>query len=273
MKKSRTIHNRQHYQLKAVLKNPDFRDRIKWLESQFVRFDCPVPAMGFSNYDDYLLWNDKWWEKYAKVRKDPAFVAAYDKITGGKESWGEPEQRKIEELEDASLPPICGEYFERIIREFPVDLLKEEYEEFLVHHVFFKKIIYTEPPFGLRWARNKKTNKVELMIIITKNTKKEDLIRHWPIIANEQKELPGYAIKTKEWKTFDRDTYIYWVYQELRKGRKEKRAINGFQSLDYKIYAMYKYKYGEEISIETIRQIISRTKKRLEVSVTDKGAA
>jgi hypothetical protein len=49
-----------------MLKSLDFQADIQWLKDQFSKYGIPIPEAGFKSEKDYMAWNDKFWDIFAK---------------------------------------------------------------------------------------------------------------------------------------------------------------------------------------------------------------
>ena len=63
---SKPVYDQRYYEIKALLKNPDFQADIQWLKEQFAKYDVPVPDKGFGSYKEYLAWNERFWQVWGE---------------------------------------------------------------------------------------------------------------------------------------------------------------------------------------------------------------
>jgi len=263
-----------HYQTKIIMDDPYFKDAISKLLKQFERFNCPVPRDGFKDYNEYSKWNDKYWEKFIKLRYGKEYKDNFQRITQGKKSWGLDIQDKLEEFENDFLPPMYGYYFEKILNHFNIVNDRKGFRDFLTNHVFFKKTEYPRPTFGISLRKNKKNNEPELYLRIFGYTKKEDIEKYWPEIEKEKKILPDYHGKSKERKNFERDYQVFKIYKKIKAERKNANKNKGKdiynnKRIDEEICSIINERYGD-LEWENIRKIIARMRKMEKKFVTPK---
>jgi hypothetical protein len=262
-RKMREIYDDNYYKAQELLLNPKFQERVKWLKNTFARFDCPIPKEGFKNLQEYMDWNrNVFWKKYADLEASQEYKNKVKEITGGKPTYGTAEYNQIEEFKDKFLPPIYGQYMEGMLEEFGFNRKDEGFKDFLEYHIFLNKQHYPTPLFNIRWIRNPKTEKMELFIELLGHTKKEDIVDHWDWVAQEQKYLPNYMAKNKEWSSFPRDNAIYEIYLRIKAERADGRAKtkNGQHAIDDEIYQRIRQQFGE-LSLSNIRNIISKVRR------------
>lgn len=257
---NRTIYNKNHYTAQAMLLDPWFKEKIKWLKNRFVEVGRPLPKRPFKKYKDYLTWNTGFWKRHAEMMKSPEYLAEKDRITGGKDTISREEYDRLQEFEEQFLPPVYGNVYDEILAHFGIDRKDKGFRDFLEYHIFFSYDEFPTSPFTVTWKRNDKTRKSELFIRLHGHTKKEDIINHWDWIAKEQKHLPDYMGKNKEWKNFERDMGIYNQYTAL-KDPNIKRRKDG-DSLDSKLWAALRKKWPE-LTMSSIRSIVTKTQQRL----------
>ncbi|MFA6228173.1 MAG: hypothetical protein WC668_03210 [Patescibacteria group bacterium] len=267
-KTRRTIYNQDYYKAQAMAKDPWFIEKVSWLKSRFAEIGCPIPEGGFGSYKEYIAWNGRFWKKFAEMQDSQEFHDERTKITGGKSNISREEYWKLADFEEKFLPPIYGRHIKEILAHFGFPE-QGYFHDFVEYGIFLGKKNYSNSPFNVQMIRNKDTKKWELFIQIYGFTKKDDISNNWDLIANEQKYLPDYLGKSKEWETFNRDLEVYDLYKKLLPGKeiKKKRNIEygDFflpRSVDAAIFAKIYEKYPE-LSTELIRNIIHRTKKRL----------
>lgn len=269
-KKHREVYDQNYYKAQEMLHNPWFKRKITWLKSKFKEFNCPVPKDGFKTLNEYMDWNrNKFWRSYIDIENSVEFKKEFNKITGGKSSWGSREQDEIEKLRLNLLPPVYGSVYDEILKRFGVDRKYKGFRDFLERHIFFNKHTYSTPLFSTHWTRNKKTNKMELFIRIFGHTRKEDLMNNWNYILKEQESLPDFQGKNKKWINFKRDNDIFELYLKLKRRREAKRSGKFERRIDEEIYIEIKKKHYD-LSLGTIRSIIYRVKK---FRVAPKGVA
>ncbi len=255
---NRKIYDINYYRAQAILKDSWFVDKIIWLRRRFAEVGCSVPPYGFKKYSDYEKWNNKFWDIYIKMSQSDEFLSKEKEITGGKEKYSSKEYFELEAFKEKFLPPIYGEIFREILEHFDIEPDDKGFRDFLEQYVFFGNNEYPNTRINTVFIRSEKTNKMELFVRIFGYTKKEDIIKNWHFIAHDQKSLPDYIGKSKKWESFDRDIEIYNLYKKLKNKKSNGQKI----PLDMDIYAELHHEY-EKIGINTIRNIISKTAKRL----------
>ena len=266
MKKLRKIHNTDYYKAEFIMADPKFIKFVDTLIKTFSKFGCPIPAKGFKSYKEYLKWNDKYFDSRSNIEYSEEFKNKIDKITGGKDSWGDKEQSKIEKLQHEELPPVYGSAIEDLLRRYDIGRKDKNYrrfKDFIIEYIFFNKREFTNTPLIITWKRNEKTREAELFIKILPHTRKEDLEKLWPIIKEEQASLPKYKVKHKEYKNFHRDLEIYNIYKNFRKKptskyKRDKCWYN--ERTDHETEKVIGEKYGIS-SWGTIRAIVGNIEK------------
>jgi hypothetical protein len=139
-----------------------------------------------------------------------------------------------------------------------------KFRDFVEWYIFLNRKDFLSPIMRVNMTRDPKTGEKKMFVQIFEYTKKEDLVNNWDFIADMQKYLPGYIGKSKQWESFDRDFEVYSLYKKLRE---EKENDNNFTfNLDTEIYVQLHHKY-KELTVNNIRDIISRTAKRLSESM------
>ncbi len=256
----RTIYDQNHYKAQAMLLDPWFIAKINWLKSRFVEIGHPLPKRSFKKYKDYMAWNDGFWKRHTEMMKSAEYLEEKNKITGGKERISGEEYDKLKEFEEQFLPPIYGQVYNEILEHYGIKRDHKGFRDFLEYHIFYGHDEYLTAPFSLTWKRNSKTRKLELFIRLSGHTKKEDIIKHWDWIAQEQKSLPDYVGKNKEWNSFERDMEIYSQYKALKDPAIKRR--NHGNSLDAKLWADLSKRWPE-LTMSNIRSIVAKTRKRL----------
>jgi len=266
MKQVRKIYDLDYYKVQLIIDGSKFKKFVNELISKFTKFGCPIPNDGFKGYKEYLQWNDKYFNKRAEIESSEEFKDKICKITGSKNRWGRDEQDKIDELKDRELPPIYGEAIKELLIDRGVqrgDKNYDSFKDFVMQYIFFNKREFTNSPLIIKWQRNDRLKENELLIKILPNTRKEDLEKIWPIIKEEQKDLPNFKIKNKQYKNFHRDLEIYNIYKNLRKNptskyKKAKCPLN--KRADYETAKIIREKYGIS-SWGTIRYIVNNIEK------------
>jgi hypothetical protein len=259
-KQRRKIYDQNYYKAQAILRDPWFINKISWLKKRFEEIGCPVPKTGFKNLQQYDKWRNKYWDTRTKMYQDKEFITGVNKITNGKQKISSNEYDKLEEFKNDYLPPVYGAIFGDILEHFKIDRDNSKFRDFIERYIFLGYDEYPSTIIGTRWIRNSKTDKMELFIPILGHTKKEDIINNWDFISKEQKRLPDYLGKSKEWEEFDRDIEIYNLYKGIKINGPEK----GFElkALDIEIYVQLHQKY-KSLTVNKIRSIITKTAKRL----------
>ena len=243
-----------------------FNKFIDQLIKKFSKFGCPIPKKGFKNYKEYLEWNDEYFSVRSRIEHSDEFKSKIFKITGGKNNWGIEEQKKIEKLEKKELPPVYGSDINKLLREYNINRKDKNYRkfnDFVIEYIFFNKREFSDTQLIITWKRNEKTHEAELFIKILPHTRKEDLEKLWPIIKEEQANLPKYKAKHKEYKNFHRDLEIYNIYKNFRKNPTSK--YEGYKCVlnkraDYETEKEICEKYGIS-SWGTIRNIVGNIEK------------
>lgn len=258
-KSQREVYDKNYYKVQELLANPKFKRQISDLKRKFQKFNCPIPKNGFNSMQEYLDWNkNKFWKSYSDLETSEKYKKEIIKITGGKSSWGSEEMLKIERFREKFLPPVYGQVFEDILEEFGISRKNKGFDDFLERHVFFNKNTYPTSLLTVKWIRNKKTDKMELFIQIYGHTRKEDLMKNWDFIIEDQKLLPDYTGKNKKWFTFNRDNLIYETYLKIKEGRST-RSSKKLKPIDEEIYLQMQDRYPG-LTMGTIRSIVSKVK-------------
>lgn len=259
-KRKRTIYDQNYYKAQAMLRDPWFIDKINWLKNRFFEIGQPLPKRPFKKYKDYLAWNKKFWNRYSAMMKSAEYLEEKNRITAGKETFSLEEFNELQAFEEKFLPPVYGNIYDEILEHYNIDRNDKGFRDFLEYHIFFGYDEYPTSPFAVIWKRNDKTQQMELFIRLYGHTKKEHIIEHWDWVAKEQKYLPDYVGKNKEWKTFDRDLEIYNEYRSL-KATSEKRRKN-HRALDTELWVRLVKKWPT-LTTNGIRTIITKTSKRI----------
>ncbi len=258
----RPIYDENYYKVAAILRDSWFKEKVALLKRRFAETGCPLPKRPFKKYAQYMAWNDAFWKRYTELEKSPEMAAARTRITGDKTTMSSQEFYALEEFKESFLPPVYGQVFDDILEHFGIDQRDRRYYDFLEYHTFFGIDEYPTEPFKVMWRREKPGDPAELLVQIFGHTKREDFLRHWDWIAQEQKSLPDFLGKNKAWGTFERDMEIYDLYKKLREESGRKRAENSMKAVDKWIYSELHGKY-RELTLQNIRTIVARTRERL----------
>ncbi|NMB48541.1 hypothetical protein GYA13_03830 [Candidatus Kuenenbacteria bacterium] len=261
MNKSKKIYDADYYKVQMIIDNPVFKKAINNLINQINKFGLWAPENGFKTYKEYFEWNKKYFDNYAKIENSEEFKNKVLKITKGEKRWGEKEQCQIEDLRDKELPPVYGSVINDLLYQFGISSKDEQHKkfhDFIIEYIFFKKTEFSNPNLQITWKLNHNTRQMELFIQILRCTRKQDLENAWEFIRREQRGLPEFKSKNKEYKNFHRDLEIYSAYKLLRKQptSKYKRASCAFNKrVDQQIKLKFMDKYGIE-KWGTIRSIV-----------------
>lgn len=258
--KLRQVYNQNYYKAKAVLHDPWFQEKISWLKKRFAEVGCPLPKRPFKTYKEYMAWNDLFWQRYSDMEKDPEYLKAKLRITGGKDTISSKEYYELEDLREKFFPPVYGAKYREILEHFDIDPKDRGFHDFLERYIFFGRDYYPTSLFRISWIRNQKLKKMELFIQIEPHTKLTDIQKYWSEIVEEQRRFKSFSGKNKAWEDFERDLEVYNQYKLLKKA--DTRRMNNGQAIDIKIYSEIHKKYPK-LTITNIRTIISRTRKRL----------
>lgn len=258
----RKIYDQNYYKAKTILRDPWFIKKVSWLKNRFKEVGCPVPEHGFKNLKQYDKWRNEYWDTRNRMYQDKEFLKRQKEITSGKDKITSKEYDTLENFRNSYLPPVYGEIFREILEHFKIDKNDSDFRDFIERYIFLGLDEYPSTIIGTRWIRNPKTDKMELFIPVLGHTKKEDIINNWDFISREQKRLPDYLGKSKEWEEFDRDLEIYNLYKKIKSG--EFKDITDFklQATDCETYIQLHKKY-KSLTTDKIRNIVSRTAKRL----------
>lgn len=259
-KSQRVIYDQNYYKAQAMLRDPWFKKKVKWLTARFTEVGCPLPEGGFKKYAQYEKWREKFWDTHSRMSQDDGYKARVAEITGGKKKITLDEYNAVEVFRERYLPPLYGAVIGDILEHFKIDRHDRQFHQFIELYIFLGKTDYPTTLFNVKWIRNQKTDQMELFIQLFGHTKKEDLLNNWDFISRDQHYLPGYLGKSKKWETFDRDLEIYTAYKAL-KDPNIKRSSNG-KALDYKMLQKVSEKWPE-LTITRIRSIVTKTAKRL----------
>lgn len=258
----RKIYHQNYYRAQAILRDPWFKEKAAWLKKRLSDAGCPLPARPFKTYREFLKWNDTFWKRFSEIEHSPEFIKEKERITGGKDRISIEEYSELEDLREQLLPPMYGQVFRDILNYFRIGKDDDAgFRDFLEHYFFYGKTEYSTSLFAISFKRNEKTDEFELFVRIYGHTKKEDIVRDWEWIAQEQKRLKDYVGKNKAWETFNRDMEIYDLYKALREESGKKRHKK-WQSTDMWIYSDLHDRYPD-LTTENIRTIVSRTRERL----------
>lgn len=218
------VYNERYYRIQAMLKDPNFKLDIHWLKTRFAYFKVPIPKNGFKKYAEYEKWNKRFWDIWTKKNGSKEKKEAWDKLANNKgEIVGSENYQKWLDFEKDFLPPIYGTYLNDILEKYGFDRNDKKLHEFLINHVFFGHTKYLEPPFQIIHKRNEKTDKFELFIKILPWTVRDDIVKYWKYIEQEQDYYPEHIKKNKPWEFFDRHYDIYQAYEKAKQIKKETR--------------------------------------------------
>jgi hypothetical protein len=256
----RVVHNQRHYKVGAMLRDPWFIQRADWLRQRLKDTGCPIPPKPLKTYKQYLAWNDRFWDRYTAMKNSAVFLEEKNRIAGSKRKISTTEYDALEKYKDAFLPPVYGEVFREILQHFHFNPDDTELRDFLIFYFFFGATEYHTEPLKIALTRNERTREIELHLRIYGHTKKEDIMRHWKSISDEQRHLKDFIGKNKAWVTFNRDIEIYLLYKKMKATRGDEQ-LKTF-GIDQRTYAELHFKY-RGITINNIRSIVSRTRKRL----------
>lgn len=253
----KTVYHNKHYLFKTLLKNEEFLKDVQWLKDNFKHFGIGIPENGFDSYRKYLEWNKVFWDKVVEAQDTPEFKNAMNEIRDSDGMIrGDENIQKMDEIQDKYVPVIYGEYIDRILRKYELDIRDKKNKEFMILYIFLGRDDFQEDPFRVIHIRNQKTKRMELFIKIEPWTTSKDILSNWKLIEKQQKSYPEYIERNTPWREYDRDMDIYESYIKL------KDSGYNFGSLEESImHDLTKKKYSLEIN--QIRTIISRTKKRL----------
>jgi len=264
----RKIYNQNYYKIQIMIKNPKFKKNINKLIKSFDRFDCSIPKEGFKSEEEYLAWNDKYFAKRSKIINGKEYKEKLKKVIGDKKKWNSEEQEQIEKIKEKELPPVYGEEIRKILSLFNIMRKDKDYKKirnFIIGYIFFNKKEYSEPLCELHMKKNEKTRELELLLRIMPYTKKEDITISWPLIKEAQQDLAQYKERNKPFKNFERDVEIYHLYKKLRKNKKYKKGkgenIYYNNRADQEVCSFVYDKYGDDLSWEAIRKIVSNIDK------------
>lgn len=257
--KPRIIYSQKYHKAAAMVRDPWFKSKETWLKKRFAEVGCPLPKNGFKKYKQYLAWNERYWKRYSAMEQGPEFKAEILRITGGRERFPREVYDELEQFRESFLPPVYGEIFRKILRHFNIDEKDTGFRNFLESYFFFGRKEYSESPFVIRFVRDPKTRELEMFIQIFGHTKQGDIAREWNWIAKEQKILPDFKAKNKEWETFERDIEIYDLYKTLKSSSKECYSPRG---IDFEIFCQLHERWPR-LSVNSIRAIVAKAKKRL----------
>ncbi len=261
---SRVVYNTDYYKAKTMLLDPWFIEKIAWLKKRFKEVGCPLPPRGFKKYKQYLKWRDKYWEKRIEIAKSKEFISKKKEMAGKDGKMSREEFDRLEAFEKDYLPPLYGAVIGEILEHHKIQRDNGKFRDFVEWYIFLNRKDFLSPIMRVNMTRDPKTGEKKMFVQIFEYTKKEDLVNNWDFIADMQKHLPGYIGKSKQWESFDRDFEVYSLYKKLRE---EKENDNNFTfNLDTEIYVQLHHKY-KELTVNNIRDIISRTAKRLSESM------
>lgn len=254
------VYNERYYQIQAMLKNPNFKLDIKWLKNRFAYFKVPVPKNGFKKYAEYEKWNKRFWDVWSKRSNSKAKKNAWAKFANKEgKIVGSENYDKYLQLEKDILPPVYGSYLRDLLQKYGFDPKDRKLHEFMIHHVFFGKTKYLEPPIEVVHKRNEKTNKMELFVKILPWTTRDDIVKEWKFIEENQEYYPEHIRKNKPWEFFERD---YDIYQAYEKAKKMKKETGNKQRIDQIARSLLGDKYPRTDS-DSIRRIHKDASKRL----------
>ncbi len=263
----RTVYNQDYYKAQAMLRDDWFKEKMAWLRKRFTEVGCPVPIEGYATNEEYRAWQDRYWKRYSEMNQEEYYKAKSLEITGGKEYISSQELVELEEFQHEYLPPMYGAIFNEILKHFEIDPKDQQFKYFLEFYIFRGRSELPSSNFSVRLSRHPKTNELELLVKIHGFTKKEDIMNNWDFIIEDQKYLPDYKGKSKEWVEFERDLEIYKLWKVIKHDKSNRQGL--WQAVDMDIYAQLHQKYPE-ITTTSVRSIILKTAKRLGESVTVK---
>lgn len=257
------VYNERYYRVQAMLKNSGFKRDIRWLKSRFAHFGIPLPKSGFKKYAEYEEWNKRFWDKWSECdssqeKKDAwaAFANKEGNIVGHKNY-----QRWLS-FERDFYPPVYGTYLKDVLQEHGFRRDDKLLNEFMLFYVFFGRTEYLEPPFEIFHKRNQKTDEWELFIKILPWTTRDDVVKHWNHVEEEQAIYPEHIKRNKPWEFFD---LHYAVYQAYEKAKVIKKKNDDKRRLDHIAYSLLEKK-NQTIDRDSIRRIHKEAAKRLGLS-------
>ena len=255
----KTVYNQKYYQVHAMLKKPEFIKEIQWLKDRFEHFDIPIPENGFKKYQEYLDWNERFWNKVTESRKSNEFIEAVDalKDENGK-IIGWDKINKKNKIEETLLPPIYGAFLKDLMQKHGFDRSDKELKKFLISYIFMGQKEFKEQPLKIVHKIDSKTRKPGLFVEIFPWTTKEDINRCWSDIKEEQRMYDEYIERNKPWEEFDRDVEIHETYKKSL----QKVKNDNIKAADIDVFSELHEKYPD-ITLLNIRKICERTKERL----------
>lgn len=198
--KIRAIYDGKHYKIQRILKNPEFRIRIKEYENQFVKIGLPVPPKGFSNQVAFEVWADKVGKVQRNILNSKEYKEKLNKISAGKNGfdgvWEKWKQK--EELERNELPDIFEYRFGEILEKFELNPENRLDREWLKSVLFYKKknTVYPHLLTMVKLTRNKQ-GEPEVWVKVFGHTRLKIKGISTKHIREFQKDLPDYVGKNK----------------------------------------------------------------------------
>jgi hypothetical protein len=260
---SKTVHNKIHYQIKALLKNPDFIQDIQELKEILEKYNLYIPKEGFNTQGQFSLWRDAYWEAREKAFQSSDYLNAVAETENGKEQFTSEEIDRIRDIKDQHIPPIYIDYLHNLLAKYDFDRKDKKLQHFIERYFFFNQQELKEYPLYINHKRNRKTGKMELFVKIEPWTTKKDLEEAWSGIKEEQQTYQDYIERNVPWAEFDRDIEIYTLYKQVMKTRN----VTKIKATDMHVYAELHSKYPE-INNDLIRKIYKKARNILERSDT-----
>jgi hypothetical protein len=260
---AKTVYNTLHYQLKALLKNPEFLKDIQNLKDIFTSFDVPIPETGFENRDQYDQWRDRYWEVRGMKLASPEYLTEVERLTGNEGKLSSGNYDKLQVIKESMIPLVYLDYLHNLLEKYGFNIKDKKLKHFIERYFFFNQQELKEHPLHITHKRNEKTGSSELFIKIEPWTTKKDLENAWTSIKEEQSIYEDYIERNVPWAEFDRDIEIYKLYKEVLKTRK----VTKIKAADIYVYAQLHKKYPE-INNDLIRKIYKKARNILERSDT-----
>jgi len=229
------LYDKNYIKIKTLLTNDDFLKEV-----QSIREKYKIPADGLKTREEIDEWyskNSQWIQKTV-INQDSKTTIEQDKF-----------------YDDIEVS---------ILKKFNLSI---DFLEPMRWLILFNNLDYKSPVCRIKLTENKKGSK-QMWLQVFPQTRKKDIMRIWNQISSLQEHLSNYRGKLKDWINFERDYEIYRLYKGYRKELgTRKRAENvtnmlkGQFPIDYYISREIAKKYPN-VSLSSIRQIISRFKKR-----------
>ena len=260
--KLRPVYDDIYHDLEKLIASSCYK---KWLDSvskHFEKFGVPFPEKPIPR-DTCLCHPGEWTQQMNKKIQESLNSKEYKdavyKIKGDKKMFvGEEECDSYQEVREKLLLFPLGEYVDFVIdncTELNRFKNKKEWRIFREH--IMGRILHGEkeyiPPFTVHWKRDESISNphVGLYIEILPTTKRDDIVKNWNLIQENQKRLPGYKKNFRKKENIERDVRVMELYEKYKDKEYKKKT-----SLFVKIALDLENEGFSGVCFETITKVI-----------------